>query len=200
MKFAPELFVRYLISPGDASTTNFLSFKEEFLTTVELGVAAGVSLIQIREKAITTKQLFELSAAAAKITANTETKLLINTRADVAQGANADGVHLPEDGLAIEVVRRTFSDLIIGSSVHSVEGAVEAKDADFLLFGPVFDSGEKKGVGLEKLKEVIAAVQTPVLAVGGIDETNFLQVLDVGAKGFAAIRYLNDHATLEKLR
>lgn len=189
--------VRYLISPGDASADNFQTFKEQFLTTVELAVAAGVSLVQIREKRITSKQLFELAAAVAKITAGSETKLLINSRADVAQAANADGVHLPEDGLPIEVVRKAFPSLIIGRSVHSVEGAIESKEADFLLFGPVFDSGEKNGVGLDKLKEVIAAVETPVLAVGGIDAHNFEQVIRAGAKGYAAIRYLNDHAVLK---
>jgi thiamine-phosphate pyrophosphorylase len=195
-----EVPVRYLISPGDASADNFQTFKEQFLATVELSVSSGVSLVQIREKRITTKQLFELSSAVAKITADSETTLLINSRADVALAANADGVHLPEDGLPIEIVRKAFPNLIIGSSVHSVEGAVEAKEADFLLFGAVFDSGEKIGVGLGKLKEVIAAVETPVLAVGGVDANNFQQVLDTGAAGFAAIRYLNDHAALEKLR
>lgn len=201
MKLEFERPVRYLISPGDASVANFLSDKKVFLHTVQLAVEVGISLIQIREKHITTKQLIEVASAAAEITANSNTKLLINGRADVAHSAQADGVHLPEDGLPVAVVRNAFPALIIGCSVHTVESAQEAKDADFLLFGPIFDSGEKRGVGLEELSEVTVAVgQTPVLAVGGVDGDNFHSVLEAGAAGFAAIRYLNDHAALEKLR
>ena len=95
---------------------------------------------------------------------------------------------------------------MIGVSTHTIEEAENAKKegADFVTFSPVFDtpSKEKYGEpqGLEKLREVCEKLKTfPVIALGGIDETNYRQVLENGASGFAAIRFLNDEKNLAKL-
>jgi thiamine monophosphate synthase len=84
---------------------------------------------------------------------------------------------------------------LIGASVHSIESAKSAKTdgADFVIFGPVFDSGEKKGKGVEELTSVCKTLDDfPLLAVGGINETNYTLALSAGAAGYAAIRYLNE--------
>lgn len=158
-------------------------------------------MVQIREKALQAKQLLKLSSDAAKITSGTETQLLINGRADIAIAAGADGVHLPEDGLPIDVLRGKFArPFIIGASVHSVEAAISAKNegSDFAVFGPVFETPGKGGTqGLDKLRLVCDSVPgLPVIAVGGIDRSNFRKVFEFGASGFAAIRFLNDHQVL----
>jgi len=204
MTAASDFPLTYLITPGEAMSSDFSTSKTRILNTIELAVAAGISMIQIRERFLTTRQLFELSRAAVELTKASATKLLVNDRLDIAIAAGAAGVHLPERGLPVAAVRyacpRPF---VIGASAHSVEGAITAAadGADFVLFGPVFDSGEKKGVGTDKLSEVTSAVnQIPVLAVGGIDVSNIDLVIEAGAGGYAAIRYLNDHAVLEKLR
>jgi len=201
MRFDTERPVRYLISAGNGTPETFPVFKEYFLQTIRLAVEARISLLQIREKLVTINQLFELATAAVEITRNSNTKLLINGRADVAAAAGADGVHLPADGVPVGVIRKSLpTPFVIGCSVHTLERAVAAKaeGADFILFGPVFDSGEKNGVGLAKFSEVAAAVgETPVLAVGGIDVSNVNEVIEAGAVGFASIRYLNDHSVLK---
>ncbi|MGH9948194.1 MAG: thiamine phosphate synthase [Pyrinomonadaceae bacterium] len=195
--------ITYLITDGTAEPAEFSANKKRILETIELAVAARVSMVQIREKALTAKQTFELTMEAAAITKPSETKLIVNDRADITIAAGADGVHLPESGMPVAAIRKACPPpFIIGASVHSIERAVaaEREGADFLLFGPVFDSGEKTGVGLSKLAEVCAAVNNvPVIAIGGINASNNADVLLNGAAGFAAIRYLNDLAVLGTL-
>ena len=192
----------YLITKGEATKERFSECACEILSNVRRSVAAGISLIQIREKYITTKQLHELAVEAAAIVSGSQTKLLINGRVDVAMAAGADGVHLPEDGLPVAETHLVCpAPFLIGASVHSLEAAHSAKadGADFVLFGPVFDSLGKSGVGLEPLADICRALEDfPVLAVGGIDGSNHQSVIDSGASGYAAIRYLNNEKVLEK--
>lgn len=185
----------YLITKGDATTDNFNAKQREILEIIKKAVEAEISLVQIREKNLSTKLLFNLAEKAAQITKKSETKLLINDRADVALAANADGVHLTERSLSAQTVRANFpAKLIIGVSVHTIEKAVEVnkQGADFVTFSPIFHSpGKGEPVGIEKLREVCDALENfPVIALGGIDETNYREVLEI-ADGFAAIRFLN---------
>jgi len=186
----------YLITKGEATPERFPESAREILSSIKSSVDAGISLIQIREKHVTTKQLFDLAVKAAAIVSGSQTKLLINGRADVAIAARADGVHLPEEGVPVEAIRSVCPPpFLIGASVHSLEAAVASqKDgADFDLFGPVFDSPGKSGVGLESLADVCRSLHGfPVIAIGGIDGSNYRSVLESGAVGYAAIRYLND--------
>lgn len=196
--------VTYLITNGEATPERFQQKRSEILTVVEAAVAAGISMIQIREKNITAKQLFELTADVTAITSISKTKLLVNGRPDVAKAAGADGVHLPEDGLPIQDVRRSFpSPFLIGASVHDPDRARAAKDggADFIVFGPVFETPEKSAKGIDSLSDLCSELDGfPVFAIGGVDGSNFQSVLEAGAAGFAAIRYLNDLNVLKKLR
>jgi thiamine-phosphate pyrophosphorylase len=189
--------ITYLITKGDATPENFPEKRKEIVRTVAAAVAAGISMIQLREKRITARQLFELTAECAALISSDNVKLVVNGRADIAVAGGADGVHLPEDGIPIPYVRGSFpKPFLIGASVHSVQAAKAAKSdgADFALFGPVFDSGEKKAKGIEELTQVRQVLgEFPVLAIGGINETNYGKVVEAGAAGYASIRYLNDH-------
>ncbi len=194
----------YLITDGKATVENFLEDKQRILEIIRLAVKAKISLVQIREKLLTAKLIFELTREAAEITKNTETKLLVNDRADIALAANADGVHLTENSLSAEFIRQSFGEnFTIGVSSHTIEKAKIAKvqKADFVTFSPIFNTPNKgEPQGLEKLREVCEKLKPfPVVALGGIDETNYEEVLRNGASGFAAIRFLNDAKNLKKI-
>ncbi|MEP6904408.1 MAG: thiamine phosphate synthase, partial [Actinomycetota bacterium] len=96
----------YLITGGETTAENFRKKSLQILKLIEKAVEAEVSLIQIREKLLSAKMVFELAAKAAKITKNSKTKLLVNDRADIALAAEADGVHLPANSLSAELIRQ----------------------------------------------------------------------------------------------
>ena len=188
----------YLITSGTATSP------EGILPLIQAAVDAEVSLIQIREKSLSARALYALTARAASITRDSKTQLLVNDRADIARAAGADGVHLTTQSLQAGVVRKMFgAEFLIGVSTHSVAEAQAARSggADFVVFGPVFDTESKRGFGepqgLEKLRAVTSELQTfPVLAVGGVTLENVAACFDAGAKGVAAIRLLNDAVML----
>jgi thiamine-phosphate pyrophosphorylase len=90
----------YLVTPGEATPATFETDRRSILDTIRLAVSEGVTLVQLREKHLTARQLFELAVDAAAITRRSKTRLLINDRFDIAIAAGADGVHLPSDSLA----------------------------------------------------------------------------------------------------
>ena len=173
---------------------------QQILQTVKAAVAAKVPLFQIREKTLSGRALYELTARAAEITRGSETRLLVNDRSDIARAAGADGVHLTTQSLPAAVVRRTCGpEFLIGVSTHSLDEARAAQTggADFLVFGPVFETQSKREFGepqgLNKLAEVTSEVgEFPVVAIGGITLDNVHGCFDAGASGVAAIRLLND--------
>lgn len=184
----------YLITDGEITPENYAEKSLATLDLIKRAIAAKINFIQIREKQLPAKSVFELAFQAAKITKKSTTKLLINDRADIALAANADGVHLTANSLSAEIIRANFpKDFIIGISAHSLEKAQEAKmqGADFATFSPIFHSPNKgEPVGLDALREVCEKLKPfPIIALGGIDETNYREVLHI-ANGFAAIRFL----------
>jgi thiamine-phosphate pyrophosphorylase len=144
--------------------------------------------------------LYELATRAAAITRGSNTRLLVNDRFDIARAAAADGVHLTTRSLPTELVRSTCGeDFLIGVSSHSLDEALEARaeGADFVVFGPVFETPSKQlygePQGLEKLREVTSALRGfPVVAIGGIDLDNAAECFRAGASGIAAIRLFAD--------
>ncbi|MDQ3712725.1 MAG: thiamine phosphate synthase [Acidobacteriota bacterium] len=194
----------YLITDGTTTAQNFTEKKPQILRLIKTAVDTGVTLIQIREKQLAARLVFEIVSEAANLTRRTDTKLLVNDRADIALAANADGVHLTRISLSAATIRRSFPrDFIFGVSAHTIEEAEVAKrqGANFVTFSPIFSSpGKGDSQGVEKLKEVCERLKPfPVLALGGIDETNLAEVLEAGASGFAAIRFLNKEKNLKKL-
>ena len=197
----------YLITKGNLTAENFNEKKAETLVILKTAIKTGISLIQIREKKLPARLIFELTSKVVKLADNSKTKILINERADIALAAKADGVHLTSKAIPTEFIRRNFpKDFIIGVSTHSLEKAESAKSngADFVTFSPIFPTASKakygEPQGVEKLKEVCAELKDfPIIALGGIDETNYKMVLESGASGFAAIRFLNDEENLKSL-
>ena len=126
--------------------------------------------------------------------------VLARARPDLALAAGAAGVNLPEGDLPVAAARKLLGpDRIIGRSVHSVGGAVAAaaEGADFVLFGPVFETPTHRGrvaLGTSALAEAARAVTIPVLAIGGVDRERAAACLAAGAAGYAAIRVFRDAA------
>lgn len=195
--------IRYLITTGEATPENFESHSVLILETVRKAVEHGIELIQIREKHLTPKLLFELACEASAITADSFTRLLINDRFDIAIAAGADGVHLTSNSLPTPAVReRTPDNFLVAVSTHMKDEVIRSRNdgADLAVYGPVFftpDKGEPKG--LENLRDACAAVgDFPVVALGGVDENNSTEAIDARAAGFAAIRYLNDFVNINQ--
>ena len=180
---------------------------KDILTLVRAGCRARVSLIQLREKNLPSRTLYELALRCAEITAGTYTRLLINDRADIARAARADGVHLTTRSVEACVIRRTFgTEFLIGVSTHSLAEARAARDegADFAVFGPVFDTPSKRiygtPVGLDRLREAAQNLSPfPLIAIGGVTLKNARVVLDAGAKGVAAIRLFSDASDISQV-
>lgn len=167
---------------------------------VERAVAAEISLVQIREKSLSARVLYELTTRAAAITRGTATRLLVNDRFDIARAAGADGVHLTTRSLPAGLIREICGDdFLIGVSTHSLEEALNARaeGADFIVFGPVFETPSKQiygePQGLEKLREVAESLASfPVIAIGGISRENADECYRAGASGIAGIRLFNE--------
>lgn len=161
--------------------------------------AAGVDGLQVRRKACADRDLLALAGAAREASPGPRT-LLVNARPDIALAARADGVQLPASGLPVAAVRRAFgTTLLIGRSTHSVDEVRRARDqgADFVIFGPVFETPSKAGwIPARGISSLSAAVTCglPVLAIGGIDQSNAQSIVDSGAWGLAAIRWFQDPA------
>lgn len=192
--------ILYLITSGAATDSNFTSSCDNILAIIRLAVEENISLIQIREKGLSARSLFELAVAATAITSGSNTRLLMNDRADIALAAGADGVHLTANSMRAKVIRKNFpSGFVIGVSTHSFVAADAVKqDADFVVFGPVFRTpGKGESKGLKELTRVCNNLRPfPVIGLGGIDATNCESVIEAGASGIAAIRSLNDPDSL----
>jgi len=206
--FNSEKPLMYLITPGNLTSQNFASKSKNTLEIIEFASKTNVSLVQIREKFLNSDDVCKLATEAVKLSRKTGTKILINDRADIAVAAKADGVHLTVNSISPTIIRRNLKhNFIIGASTHSLEAAKKRKNdgADFVTFGPVFQTPSKAKYGapqgLEKLRAVCESLDGfPVIALGGIDENNYRSTLQSSAKGFAAIRFLNDLENLEKFR
>lgn len=163
--------------------------------------------MQIREKNLSASVLYDLSASAAAITKGSATKLLVNDRSDIAMAAGADGVHLTTSSLPTSVVRQAFGDkFLIGVSTHSLEEASEARrsGADFVVFGPVFETASKSEygdpAGVTNLAQVVLELSPfPVLALGGLEMSKVADCIQAGARGIAAIRMLSDPQRLGEI-
>jgi thiamine-phosphate pyrophosphorylase len=161
---------------------------------VEECLAAGLRAVQIREKDLAVRDLLALAGDLRAATERYRARLVVNDRADVALACGADGVQRTHASLPVAALRHACGhDALIGASVHGVDGALDAEagGADFVVFGPVYETASKRAYGppqgLDALARVTGAVQVPVLAVGGITPARVPEVLARGARGVAAI-------------
>ena len=154
-------------------------------------------MVQLREKDLSARDLYELGTRVQNAIAG-RAKLIVNDRVDVALSLNADGVQLPEDGMPVADARRIVGpDLLIGRSVHSVSGAVEAQSdgADFLIAGTIFPSpshpyGPTQGVDF--LRALCREVSVPILAIGGVTTQDVGDIMEAGCSGVAVISAISE--------
>lgn len=176
----------------------------------------GVDYIQLREKDLSARELLALAkdalkAMAAAASSPLATRLLINSRLDVALACGADGVHLRSDDISAADARAVSmkaaaaghwplatDHFTIASSCHTAEDVSRARTdgADFVVFAPVFEKGGERGVGLEALRTA-CGVNLPVLALGGVTLDNAQACLQAGAAGIAGIRLFQDNDVAE---
>ncbi|HEY5073816.1 MAG TPA: thiamine phosphate synthase [Pyrinomonadaceae bacterium] len=200
--------ILYLITRGatvEATTPESEEFRN-LLQQASAAVTAGIQLIQIREKQLAARVLFELTARVVAIARGSSTRVLVNDRADIAASAGADGVHLTTRSLGADVIRKMFgANFLIGASTHSLTEAQTAcrEGADFAVFGPIFPSPAKEKYGPPLgAGELIAATRElapfPLLALGGISIENVNECLSAGASGIAGITLFGEPNTLAK--
>src|SRR5208282_6724891 len=194
---------------------------ERLLESIKRAVQAGVDWIQLREKDLAAGAYAQLTRQALVLLQQPYSghpqfaRLLVNDRLDVALAEHAGGVHLGENSLPVGEAKRLLrlpssaqtrpTDFLVGVSCHSLDSAISAagSGADYIFFGPVFDTPSKAAFGppqgLERLAAVCRSISIPVLAIGGITLENAPRCLDAGANGLAAIRLFQDAVDLPAL-
>jgi thiamine-phosphate pyrophosphorylase len=179
------------------------------LEAIDKAARAGCQLIQIREKDMSAKSLAAFTRSAIERARPHGARVLVNDRLDVAMAAGADGVHLrvssiPAREVRAVVAKKGLDDFLIGVSTHSIAEARLAEEggADFIVCGPVYDTPSKTAfgppLGLGVFAEIRDAVEIPVLAIGGINLSNYREPLRLGAAGVAAIGLFADVENLEQ--
>jgi thiamine-phosphate pyrophosphorylase len=177
-------------------------------------VRAGVDYIQLRERDLTARALEQLARRAVEAVCAVagHTRLLINSRSDVAIAAGAHGVHLRGDDISAADARALLhqagmTDAVVAVSCHTMEevALAESHGADFVVFGPVFEKDAAPGQGLAALhaacsRKPAAAPPVPVLALGGVTLANAAQALAAGAAGLAGIRLFQKEDIAETVR
>jgi thiamine-phosphate pyrophosphorylase len=170
------------------------------LAVFDMLVSAGVEMIQYRNKEGSARQLFDISRQLADQAQECHATFIVNDRADVALVVGADGVHLGQEDLPVELARRLLRPgKIVGSSTHSITQVEEAdrSSADYIAFGPVFTTQSKERpdptVGLEGVRAARKATGKPLVAIGGITVENARGVIEAGADAVAVIGDLLKH-------
>lgn len=152
---------------------------------------AGVDYIQVREADLEARELADLVRALLVAIRHTAAALLVNDRVDVALATGAHGVHLKEQSIAPEDVRRIAPrSFVIGCSVHTTAGAAARNAADFLIAGTVRSTASKRApeyLNEDGLRRIVRAAEQPVLGIGGLDVASVPLVRSSGAAGLAAI-------------
>ena len=166
----------------------------ELVTVVGECLAAGLPAVQVREKDLGAADLVLLCRRLRGLTLDTQALLIVNDRVDVALAVGADAVQRTSTSLPVKDIRGLVGGrLKIGASVHSLPEAIEAEinSADWVVFGPVYETPSKRGFGppqgLDKLSRVATAVKIPVIAIGGITPARVREVRRAGAQGVAVI-------------
>ena len=160
---------------------------------VEAALKGGATCVQLREKELDRAAFLEEARTLAALCRRYGVPLIINDNVEVALAAGADGVHVGQDDLTVEQVRRLAGDrLIVGVSAHTVEQALAAQagGADYLGVGAVFATATKSDAHVlprETLAEICRAVDIPVVAIGGISADNLLQLAGTGVDGVALV-------------
>jgi thiamine-phosphate pyrophosphorylase len=174
------------------------------LEVLEAVIQGGSKIIQLREKDYLKRDLYNLALKFREITARAGILLIINDHVDIAVAVEADGVHLGQEDLPVQVARKLAPELLIGASTHSLEQALQAEKngADYINIGPIFSTKTKEGVGGSlgpaAISEISPQIKVPFTVMGGINQENIDQVLAQGAQRVAMVTAITGAADIAK--
>ena len=192
-----EAFRLYLV------TNRYQDSLESFLEKVETACRSGVTIIQLREKNLTTNQYYQLAKQVKEITDAYQVPLIIDDRLDVCLAVDAAGLHIGDDELPVSVARKVLGpEKILGVTAKTVKRALEAETsgADYLGTGAIFPTTTKENAPItliSTLKIICQTVAIPVVAIGGLTSENIDQLIGTGIAGVAVVRDLMQAEDIE---
>lgn len=177
-------------------TNRYQDSLESFLKKVETACRSGVTIVQLREKNLTTNQYYQLAKQVKEITDAYQVPLIIDDRLDVCLAVDAAGLHIGDDELPVSVARQVLGpEKILGVTAKTVKRALEAEEggADYLGTGAIFPTTTKENAPItliSTLKTICQRVAIPVVAIGGLTSENIDQLIGTGIAGVAVVRDL----------
>ena len=184
-------------------TNRYQDSLKSFLEKVETTCRSGVTIIQLREKNLTTNQYYQLAKQVKEITDAYQVPLIIDDRLDVCLAVDAAGLHIGDDELPVSVARKVLGpEKILGVTAKTVERALEAETsgADYLGTGAIFPTTTKENAPItliSTLKTICQTVAIPVVAIGGLTSENIDQLAATGIAGVAVVRDLMQAEDIE---
>ena len=184
-------------------TNRYQDSVESFLEKVETACRSGVTIVQLREKNLTTNQYYQLAKEVKEITDAYQVPLIIDDRLDVCLAVDAAGLHIGDDELPVSVARQVLGpDKILGVTAKTVKRALEAEEggADYLGTGAIFPTTTKENAPItliSTLKTICQRVAIPVVAIGGLTSENIDQLIGTGIAGVAVVRDLMQAEDIE---
>ena len=184
-------------------TNRYQNSVESFLEKVETACRSGVTIIQLREKNLTTNQYYQLAKQVKEITDAYQVPLIIDDRLDICLAVDAAGLHIGDDELPVSVARQVLGpDKILGVTAKTVKRALEAETsgADYLGTGAIFPTTTKENAPItliSTLKTICQTVAIPVVAIGGLTSENIDQLAATGIAGVAVVRDLMQAEDIE---
>ena len=184
-------------------TNRYQDSVESFLEKIETACRSGVTIIQLREKNLTTNQYYQLAKQVKEITDAYQVPLIIDDRLDVCLAVDAAGLHIGDDELPVSVARKVLGpDKILGVTAKTVKRALEAEEggADYLGTGAIFPTTTKENAPItliSTLRTICQRVAIPVVAIGGLTSENIDQLVDTGIAGVAVVRDLMQAEDIE---
>ena len=177
-------------------TNRYQDSLESFLEKIETACRSGVTIVQLREKNLTTNQYYQLAKQVKEITDAYQVPLIIDDRLDVCLAVDAAGLHIGDDELPVPIARQVLGpDKILGVTAKTVKRALEAEEggADYLGTGAIFPTTTKENAPItliSTLKDICQTVSIPVVAIGGLTSENIDQLIGTGIAGVAVVRDL----------
>ncbi len=184
-------------------TNRYQDSLESFLEKVETACRSGVTIVQLREKNLTTNQYYQLAKQVKEITDAYQVPLIIDDRLDVCLAVDAAGLHIGDDELPVSVARQVLGpDKILGVTAKTVKRALEAEEggANYLGTGAIFPTTTKENAPItliSTLKTICQRVAIPVVAIGGLTSDNIEQLIGTGIAGVAVVRDLMQAEDIE---